>query len=142
MTQNLDGNVEDTDDDYYNSGKVRKRRKEKKTQKDSSEKLVVSQASEGLSIVKPAAVTAVGGSSQSQNNQSNISNGTSSDANSNSESSPTIEVKTGDATDVWTQNQQTIFEWALKQFPKGTDKRWDRIAEHIPGKSKVSLISK
>ena len=37
----------------------------------------------------------------------------------------------------WTQNQQTIFEWALKQYPKGTEARWDKVAEHIPGKSKV-----
>ena len=37
----------------------------------------------------------------------------------------------------WTQNQQTIFEWALKQYPKGTDKRWDKVSEHIPGKTKV-----
>ncbi|KAH3716088.1 hypothetical protein DPMN_058804 [Dreissena polymorpha] len=28
-------------------------------------------------------------------------------------------------------------EWALKQYPKGTDQRWEKIAEHIPGKSKV-----
>lgn len=39
----------------------------------------------------------------------------------------------------WTQNQQTIFEWALKQFPKGTEARWEKVAEHIPGKSKVSF---
>uniref|UniRef100_A0A0B6Z509 Myb-like domain-containing protein n=1 Tax=Arion vulgaris TaxID=1028688 RepID=A0A0B6Z509_9EUPU len=42
----------------------------------------------------------------------------------------------------WTQNQQKIFEWALKQYPKGTDKRWDQIAEHIPGKSKEDCISR
>lgn len=40
--------------------------------------------------------------------------------------------------DTWTQNQQVIFEWALRHFPKGTDKRWDRIAEQIPGKTKVT----
>ena len=40
----------------------------------------------------------------------------------------------------WTQNQQTIFEWALKQYPKGTEARWDKVADHIPGKSKVTGI--
>ena len=40
--------------------------------------------------------------------------------------------------DTWTQNQQVIFEWALRHFPKGTDKRWDKIAEQIPGKTKVT----
>ncbi|PVD30290.1 hypothetical protein C0Q70_09554 [Pomacea canaliculata] len=40
----------------------------------------------------------------------------------------------------WTQNQQMIFEWALRHFPKGTDKRWDKIADQIPGKSKEDCI--
>ena len=40
---------------------------------------------------------------------------------------------------VWSQNQQKILEWALNQFPKGTAERWDKIAEHIPGKTKVSF---
>lgn len=40
--------------------------------------------------------------------------------------------------DSWTQNQQMILEWALKQYPKGTDQRWEKIAEHIPGKTKVT----
>ncbi len=38
---------------------------------------------------------------------------------------------------VWSQNQQKILEWTLTQYPKGTTERWDRIAEHIPGKTKV-----
>ncbi|XP_005108283.3 dnaJ homolog subfamily C member 1 [Aplysia californica] len=42
----------------------------------------------------------------------------------------------------WTQNQQTIFEWALKQYPKGTDKRWDRVSEHIPGKTKEDCVAR
>ncbi|GFR90677.1 DnaJ homolog subfamily C member 1-like [Elysia marginata] len=40
----------------------------------------------------------------------------------------------------WTQNQQTIFEWALKQYPKGTEARWDKVADHIPGKSKEDCM--
>ena len=38
---------------------------------------------------------------------------------------------------VWSQNQQKILEWALTQYPKGTSERWEKIAEHIPGKTKV-----
>lgn len=38
----------------------------------------------------------------------------------------------------WSQNQQVILEWALKQYPKTTEQRWEKIAEHIPGKTKVS----
>ena len=43
--------------------------------------------------------------------------------------------------DVWSQNQQVILEWALRQYPKTTEQRWEKIAEHIPGKNKVSVIS-
>ncbi|BFY96999.1 hypothetical protein BsWGS_00039 [Bradybaena similaris] len=44
--------------------------------------------------------------------------------------------------EAWTQNQQTIFEWALKQYPKGTDQRWEKIAEQIPGKTKEDCITR
>ena len=37
----------------------------------------------------------------------------------------------------WSQNQQKLLEWALNKFPKGTEERWDKVAEHIPGKNKV-----
>ena len=42
----------------------------------------------------------------------------------------------------WSQNQQKILEWALAQFPKGTAERWDKIAEHIPGKSKADCMQR
>lgn len=44
--------------------------------------------------------------------------------------------------DSWNKNLQTIFEWALRQYPKGTEQRWDKIAEHIPGKSKEDCIQR
>ncbi|XP_062600149.1 dnaJ homolog subfamily C member 1-like [Saccostrea cucullata] len=47
-----------------------------------------------------------------------------------------------DESDGWNKNQQTILEWALRQHPKGTDQRWEKIAEHIPGKSKEDCISR
>ena len=37
----------------------------------------------------------------------------------------------------WSQNQQVILEWALRQYPKGTEQRWEKIADQIPGKNKV-----
>lgn len=40
----------------------------------------------------------------------------------------------------WTQTQQRALEVALATFPKGTDERWERIAESIPGKSKVKTL--
>ncbi|XP_046337769.1 dnaJ homolog subfamily C member 1-like [Haliotis rufescens] len=49
-----------------------------------------------------------------------------------------VKLKTGDTT--WTQNQQVIFEWALKHTPKGVEKRWEKIADQIPGKSKEDCI--
>ena len=38
----------------------------------------------------------------------------------------------------WSQSQQLTLEWALRNYPKDTDRRWDLIAEHIAGKTKVS----
>lgn len=46
-------------------------------------------------------------------------------------------VKITDDSEDWNKNQQTILEWALRQYPKGTEQRWEKIAEHLPGKSKV-----
>lgn len=44
-----------------------------------------------------------------------------------------------DDSEDWNKNQQTILEWALRQYPKGTEQRWEKIAEHLPGKSKVCM---
>ncbi|KAK3603174.1 hypothetical protein CHS0354_043007 [Potamilus streckersoni] len=43
---------------------------------------------------------------------------------------------------LWTKNQQAILEWALKMYPKGSDQRWEKIAEHIPGKSKEDCTAR
>ena len=40
----------------------------------------------------------------------------------------------------WTQNQQKALEWALARYPRGTLDRWDKVADHITGKNKVSDI--
>ena len=51
------------------------------------------------------------------------------------------EKGSGDNKEEWTQNQQKIFEWGLSNYPKGTPERWEKVAEHIPGKDKVSQRS-
>lgn len=37
----------------------------------------------------------------------------------------------------WTQSQQRLLESAMVRFPRGTADRWDRVAELVPGKTKV-----
>ncbi|XP_052791957.1 uncharacterized protein F54F2.9-like isoform X1 [Mya arenaria] len=59
--------------------------------------------------------------------------------NDKSESNNDPQVKC-EGLDAWSQNQQVILEWALKQYPKGTDQRWEKIAEQIPGKTKEECV--
>ncbi|KAH7944878.1 hypothetical protein HPB49_001566 [Dermacentor silvarum] len=40
----------------------------------------------------------------------------------------------------WSQEQQKCMEAALQMYPKGTEDRWDRIAEAVPGKSKEECM--
>ncbi|XP_052094861.1 uncharacterized protein F54F2.9-like [Mytilus californianus] len=68
---------------------------------------------------------------------SSLPNGT--DVSSNLSKSGSASKLTDDS-DGWNKNLQTILEWALRQHPKGTDQRWDKIAQHIPGKSKEDCI--
>ncbi|XP_023213526.1 dnaJ homolog subfamily C member 1-like [Centruroides sculpturatus] len=42
--------------------------------------------------------------------------------------------------DNWTQQQQKSLELALQQFPKGTEERWEKIAENVIGKSKEECM--
>ncbi|XP_046555215.1 dnaJ homolog subfamily C member 1-like [Haliotis rubra] len=115
--------LENTDDE----NKLRRRNKPSKVVKTADRSL---QIPPSQPVSKPAAAplsekgapASVG--SESQDSQSNTTE--------------SVKLKTGDAT--WTQNQQVIFEWALKHTPKGVDKRWEKIAEQIPGKSKEDCI--
>jgi len=43
---------------------------------------------------------------------------------------------------IWTQVQQKSFEQAIKQFPKGTPERWERIAGKVQGKSTDECIQR
>ena len=40
----------------------------------------------------------------------------------------------------WTQRQQKILEKAMQVYPRGVDDRWDKIADSVPGKTKVSTV--
>ena len=44
--------------------------------------------------------------------------------------------------DNWSQSQQKALESAIKQFPKGTTERWERIANKVPGKTKDQCIQR
>ncbi|XP_041366521.1 dnaJ homolog subfamily C member 1-like [Gigantopelta aegis] len=57
-------------------------------------------------------------------------------------SSGNSDLKPAESEDLWTQNQQMILEYMLRQYPKGTDKRWETIAEHIPGKSTEECMAR
>lgn len=66
------------------------------------------------------------------------------------EETPQIKVKqktkksvdaTGDNITKWTQVQQKSFEEALGKYPKGVLDRWDKIANCVPGKTKVIHVN-
>lgn len=42
----------------------------------------------------------------------------------------------------WTSEEQKLLEQALITFPKDTPKRWDRIAESIPGRTKQQCVDR
>lgn len=42
--------------------------------------------------------------------------------------------------ELWNVVQQKALEKALKQFPKGTDQRWDKIAKAVPEKTKEECM--
>ncbi|KAK4287031.1 hypothetical protein Pmani_039888 [Petrolisthes manimaculis] len=46
----------------------------------------------------------------------------------------------GGSDEMWNVIQQKALEKALKQYPKGTDQRWDKIARSVPEKSKEDCM--
>lgn len=63
------------------------------------------------------------------------------DKNKNNKKAEEASEEKGSDAEAWSQNQQVILEWALKQYPKTTEQRWEKIAEHIPGKNKVYITN-
>ena len=59
---------------------------------------------------------------------------------SNQEGSQSAPVPTPE--DIWSQAQQKALETSLKQFPKGSTERWERIANKVPGKTKEQCIQR
>ncbi|XP_033762603.1 dnaJ homolog subfamily C member 1-like isoform X2 [Pecten maximus] len=116
--------TEDTNGDVR-SGDVRRRHKPKP--KKTSEKTLL------------AAVESQSEKKQGEVNQPKIVQpNKQSDSEAISENSVTSK-SSGDG-DQWNKNQQTILEWNLRQYPKGTDQRWEKIALQIPGKTKEDCI--
>lgn len=118
-------------------GKVRRRHKNK-PQKDSERTLLISKSSEDNSqnISQKVSIKSTKESVQHRDDtlilkekQENGSLRT--ETKGKSEGQGLVEV------DSWSQNQQVVLEWALKQYPKGSEQRWEKIAEHVPGKTKV-----
>jgi len=56
------------------------------------------------------------------------------------EDQPTVTAAAPPPEDVWSQAQQKALESSIKQFPKGTTERWERIANKVPGKTKEQCI--
>ena len=51
----------------------------------------------------------------------------------------TVDVKNVES---WSQEQQQALELALKENRKGTDGRWDKVANRVPGKSKEECMAR
>ena len=60
----------------------------------------------------------------------------------NDENNEVSETKEASEADNWTQSQQKALESAIKQFPKGTTERWERIANKVPSKTKDQCIQR
>uniref|UniRef100_A0A2C9KUD3 Myb-like domain-containing protein n=1 Tax=Biomphalaria glabrata TaxID=6526 RepID=A0A2C9KUD3_BIOGL len=118
ITQNEDGDDILVPCDENGEPTVRKRHKPTKIEKTAERTLLITQSKEENPSV-----------------QANVS---SSLAKGPVKNVLTINSDVIKSKEPWTQNQQTIFEWALKQYPKGTEARWDKVAQHIPGKTKVN----
>ncbi|RUS74885.1 hypothetical protein EGW08_017350, partial [Elysia chlorotica] len=115
------------------SGQIRKRHRPTKIPQSSERTLLISKGA-------PAVTAATGDNIAKSKTDSAeaVSSGSTAtaDVNSTGKGSSAGEEAGRKLREPWTQNQQTIFEWALKQYPKGTEARWDKVADHIPGKSK------
>ncbi|KAH9499265.1 DnaJ sub C member 1 [Bulinus truncatus] len=119
ITQNEDGDDILIPCDDGGESQLRKRHKPTKVVKSAERTLLISQSKEKPVSVKEDIISSIATPAKSV---------------------LTLTEDVRKSKEPWNQNQQTIFEWALKQYPKGTEARWDKVAEHIPGKSKEDCI--
>lgn len=63
------------------------------------------------------------------------------DTSSSSETHSKSDTSHGDAGG-WSQNEQMVLEMMLRQYPKGTDQRWEKIAENLSNKTKEDCIAR
>lgn len=54
---------------------------------------------------------------------------------------PKIDTSQGDA-ESWSQTEQMVLETMLRQYPKGTEQRWEKIAENLSNKTKEDCIAR
>lgn len=60
----------------------------------------------------------------------------------NNKEEPTITTRLDvEKSEIWSQEQQALLEKALKEISKDIPNRWDKIADQIPNKTKVSELS-
>jgi len=58
----------------------------------------------------------------------------------NDEVSTPSEETNGDASKIWTKEEQALLEQAIKTYPLSTPDRWDRISECIPNRTKKDCL--
>ncbi|KAL4222638.1 DnaJ subfamily C member 1 [Mactra antiquata] len=135
-------------DSNQNDNTVRKRNRQKGN-KDSERTLMISgHNSKNSQTGAQNSSQKVEPLSKKSDNQSTVSNSNTTDGklvlktkgDSNSETK--VKLDENNDPESWSQNQQVILEWTLKQYPKGTDQRWEKIAEHIPGKTKEDCVAR
>ncbi|XP_053374610.1 dnaJ homolog subfamily C member 1-like [Mercenaria mercenaria] len=128
---------------------VRKRNKNK-PQSD-TEKISVTKNSTSVETGAKVSSQKSGKQNRTADSQPKILNGAANDKlvlkvkdDKSKEAKKIEETSEGKALDAesWSQNQQVILEWALKQYPKTTEQRWEKIAEHIPGKNKDDCVAR
>lgn len=54
---------------------------------------------------------------------------------------PKTDISQGDA-ESWSQTEQMALEMMLRQYPKGTEQRWEKIAENLSNKTKEDCIAR
>ncbi|KAF8359045.1 hypothetical protein PRIPAC_94040, partial [Pristionchus pacificus] len=51
-------------------------------------------------------------------------------------------IKVDQRSGEWSKDEQKLLEGALVKYPKGTEERWDRIAEELPGRTKDEVVER